>query len=216
MLIRSVRFTAKTFLAIALVASIALNIATITITSVHAAISSAASAIGLSTVAARNLANTRAASETRKITNRIAQRTTKRVSERTANSTGRSIASSFGEAVPIVGIGIIAASIGLEVKDACDTAKDMAGLEGALNNPDDPEKGRQKAIEQFSCTDLIPSIEDIPTKEELLSSVSNAPSEAWESASTYYENLPDVDWAAYANTARSLASEMMDWVWGEN
>ncbi|CUH47600.1 hypothetical protein RUA4292_01771 [Ruegeria atlantica] len=52
MIFRAVRLTTKTFFGLLLIASVSLNIATVTISGVYTAVSSMASAAGLTTVAA--------------------------------------------------------------------------------------------------------------------------------------------------------------------
>jgi hypothetical protein len=56
----------------------------------------------------------------------------------------------------------------------------MAGLEGALANPDDPETGQKQAMEEFECTELIPDAEDLPSKEDIWAGMMDAPGNAWE------------------------------------
>ncbi|GIT88206.1 hypothetical protein ROBYS_32220 [Roseobacter sp. OBYS 0001] len=196
--------------------SLALNIATITISGVYTAVSSAASAVGLSTIAAREASERLAA---KKASREVVRKTTKRVSSRMARGATRNVTTSFSEAIPFIGVTVIAGGLALEVKDACDTARDMAGLEGALDNPDDPEAGQKQAMEDFECTEMIPEAEDLPNKEDIWAGMMNAPGTAWEYASNYVNDLPELDLSgrtesvivAAGHRLEMLADWIMDW-----
>ncbi len=216
MILRAIRLTTKSFLSIIIVASVALNIATVTISGVYTAVSSVASAAGLSTVAAREASNKLAA---RKTSREVVRKTSKRVSQRMAKGAARTTATSVGEAIPFVGVAVIAGGIALEVQDACDTARDMAGLEGAMANPDDPEAGQKQAMEQFDCTELIPNAEDLPDVEDIWVGMKSAPGRAWVAASDYIDDLPDIDIGGTTERLIVVAGERLEefsaWVWGK-
>lgn len=106
---------------------------------------------------------------------------------------------------------MIAGALVLEVKDACDTAADMAGLEAALTTEGDPEKAREEAVMTFDCPSMIrqqlPDYESLPTKEQLLSKINSYPQAALEQSSSFYEDLRSKDWAAELSSAQEdLAS----------
>lgn len=69
--------------------------------------------------------NAKLKSNTKRLTNKIAKRT--------AKSAARSLSSVALEAVPYAGIAVLAASLGLDLKDACDTMKDIDDLEMSLD-----------------------------------------------------------------------------------
>ncbi len=213
---RTIRLTYKFLLTAALLISLAFNIATVTITGVYTAVSSVASAVGLSTVAAREAGERLAA---KKASREVVRKTTKRVSSRLARGAARNVTTSFGEAIPLLGVAVIAGGLALEVQDACETARDMAGLEGALANPDDPEAGQKQFMEEFTCTELIPEAEDLPSKEDIWTGMMEAPGNAWTYASSYVNDLPELDLSgrterivvAAGHQLESLAEWMMDW-----
>jgi len=202
------------------VAGIALNVATLTISGLYTAASGALSAIGMSTVAAR-VAGEKLAQ--RRATQKIGRITAKKVSRRVQIGAARNITSVAGEAIPFVGIAVIAGALSLEVKDACDTAADMAGLEAALAAETDPATASQDAIEAFDCPAMIreqlPDYEDLPSKEDLWASVRNAPKQAYEAAKQAGISLADVDWSGKAWSALSQSQSALEgginWLLGE-
>lgn len=213
---RAIRLTSKFILTLALLISLAFNIATVTISGVYTAVSSVASAVGLSTVAAREAGEKLA---TKQASLGVVRKTSKRVSSRMARGAARNVSTAFGEAIPLVGVAVIAGGLALEVQDACDTARDMAGLEGAIANPDDPETGQKQAMEAFNCSELIPEAEDLPTKEEIWTGMMAAPADAWAYASDYVNDLPALDLSgrtesilvAAGHRLESLAEWITDW-----
>ncbi|WP_164658138.1 hypothetical protein [Tropicibacter sp. Alg240-R139] len=216
MIIRTLRFSAKSVFALLLVASIALNIATVTISGVYSAVSGAASAVGLSTVAAREVGEklTR-----RKAAQKAVRRTSSRVTQRMAKGAARNTATAFGEAIPLIGVAVIAGGLALEVQDACDTARDMAGLEGVISDPDNPEEAQKKAMEEFECSELIPEAEGLPSIEDIWGGMLSAPGKAWDAAAEYVDELPEIDLSGYTEQLVIAAGKRMegflDWWSGE-
>lgn len=184
------RFFTKTTLTLLFVASLALNIATVTITGVYTAVSGAVSAIGASTVLARSTARAAAQVTTQRATVRATRRT---VSRRVARGAARSGASAFAEAVPLIGAGAIAVTVALDVADACATARDMAALERSFLPDED--------FEPFSCTDEFAAVMDETTMDSVLDYARAAPGLICGSARDYAasgvtEDLPP--WAGDA------------------
>ena len=181
----------RTFILLLLLASVALNVATVTSSAVFAAVSGAVGAMsGMTTVAARE-AGLRAA---RLNTLRT---TAQRVTTRMQRSAARSSASVFAEAIPLVGIGVIAAALALEIRDACDTARDMHVLEGLMA---DPEADATELGAAFACSDLIPHVDDLPDGKAILQGMRASPGRAWEASRVWFDTLPDFpapDLAAY-------------------
>ncbi|MET4102222.1 hypothetical protein ABIE58_001652 [Roseovarius sp. MBR-78] len=163
-LIRIVRRSAMSLAVIALIASIALNLSMLMVSGVHAAASAALSGIGVTTVAARE-AGARLAR--RNATQKIGQKTARRVATRAQRGAVRSISSVGAEAIPVLGVAVLAGALALEVQDACATAADMAGLEAALLSEDDPDTARQKAVDAFDCAEMIrEELPDLPDLSE--------------------------------------------------
>ena len=104
----------------------------------------------------------------------------------------RNSAAALGEAIPFFGVAVIAGGLALEVNDACETVKDMKGLESAINADGDPVSAHEKAMAEFNCTDLIPNANDLPTKDHIWNQMKTAPDKAWKQASTFVAGLPEL------------------------
>jgi len=236
--LRTLRLLPRTVLALLLLAGIALNIATLTVTSVFTVASGVLSGIGLTTVAARETAEAamrreamekanrealeRAARETaerRAAVRKIASSTRNEIRERIARQSARNTASVFGEAIPVVGIGVIAAALALEIKDSCDTARDMTALAAAVETEGDPELARAEAAEAFDCRELVPNANDLPSKDDILEKVRAAQGAAWAEASEQYAALADTDWseavAGIGDNLTAFGSWLRSWYSGE-
>lgn len=105
--------------------------------------------------------------------------TADRVSRRTAIATTRNIGSMAGEALPVIGIGVIVAATAWELTDACAMMGEMRALDAAFN-PDDP------------MTDDEVCGMKVPTREELWQKISASPGAVWQGAQAMYDGLPDV------------------------
>jgi hypothetical protein len=191
-MIRGVRLIGRIFtrgvLVVLVLVSMSLRVLSLTVSGVQVALSGALSAAGVSTVAAREAA---AAQSRRAAARKLTRDTAQRVSNRVARGAARNSASVFGEAIPVVGVAVIAGALAYEVKDACDTARDMAGLEAMVANPQDPDLAFSNATEAFACSDLIPEISALPDRDAIWDEMVSAPGSAWQSAEEYYADLPD-------------------------
>ena len=113
------------------------------------------------------------------------------ISNRAVRSSSRSISSMAGEAIPYVGVAVIAGVTALDLKDLCDTIKDMNELKRAFN----PEL--QPSEDETTVCSVI-----VPTKEELWETAKASPSKAWAAAREATPTLedlreyefPDIDW----------------------
>lgn len=175
---------------------VALNLATLTVSAVFATASGVISAVGLSTVAARAAVQPMQASAASR---RIARDTAQRVTQRVQRGVVRNIGSVSGEAIPVIGIGVIAGALALEVKDACDTARDMTGLEAALASPTNADTARDIAVASFDCVAMIrerlPNYKTLPTKEDIWATTAQAPAKAYEAARDVGINLAEINWS---------------------
>lgn len=130
--------------------------------------------------------------------------TAKRVSKRAAVTSAREIGSMAGEALPYAGIAVIVGATALELKDLCDTLKDMSELQRALD-PDIIVSDEEKTV----CAQRV------PTREELWAAVKSSPGKAWDKAKgavpTLEEikdyELPDIDWEGTWSSAVGGASK---------
>lgn len=211
-IMRLIHRFAAAFVGLVLVASLALNLSMLTVSSVYTAASAALSGLGVTTVAAREAGRTRARRET---TRRIGRQTARKVGRRMQRGAARNIASVGGEAIPVVGIAVLAGGLALEVRDACDTAADMAGLEAALatEGDADAEAARRAATENFDCTAMIretlPDYQKLPTKEDIWARAATAPARAYDRAREAGIAVSEVNWSGKPGEA---VSWMLDWV----
>ena len=188
---------------------ISINVASLTIASFNALISGALATVsGVQTVAAR--AQTRAASLakantglTRKLASQTdeltalrksalspahrarAQALMKGVRARTARVAAASVGGMVGEAIPVIGIGVIIAATVYEVDAACDTMKDMTELDTLLAETPDPDAEAEAA--------RICGLE-VPTRAEVWNAIRSSPQKAWQAASDAYDGVSEYDW----------------------
>ncbi|WP_146066424.1 hypothetical protein, partial [Candidatus Venteria ishoeyi] len=123
--------------------------------------------------------------------------TAKKVSRRVVKTSIRKVGAMAGEALPYVGAAVIVSITAIELKDLCDTIKDMNELKRAFNPELTPGKD-----ETTVCSMKVPS------KEELWELAKSSPEKALliarESIPTLEEiknyKLPDIDWTGTFNT----------------
>ncbi len=87
---------------------------------------------------------------------KVVARVSRKVTKRTAAGATRNVAATFGESIPVIGVGVVVAATAWELKDACDTMKDLHELEVAL----DPTKANDASVQEV-CGLRVPSKEEI-------------------------------------------------------
>lgn len=110
------------------------------------------------------------------------RKTTEQVGRRISVSASRNIASMPGEAVPYIGAVVIVAVTGLELWDLCETLKDLEALNLAFNPDDAPSQDRT----------TVCALEVVPTAQELMLTVKDAPKAAWNTTKSFVSDLPDL------------------------
>ena len=105
----------------------------------------------------------------------------RKVTKRTAAGATRNVAATFGESIPVIGVGVVVAATAWELKDACDTMKDLHELEVAL----DPAKANDASVQEV-CGLRVPS------KEEIWEKVKSSPGAAWQMAQDAMPELPEM------------------------
>ena len=105
--------------------------------------------------------------------------TAERISRRAGIAATRNVGSTFGEALPIIGVGVIVAATAWELHDSCQMMKEMRELDAAFN-PDNP-------ISEDEVCGIKP-----PTRDEVWQAVKSSPEKVWDSAKGLYGDLPDV------------------------
>lgn len=109
--------------------------------------------------------------------------TAERVSRRTSVAVARTLGSTVGEALPVMGVGVVVAATAWELRDSCALMKDMRALDAAFN-PGDPIRD-----------DEICGIQP-PTRAEVWQAVKSSPAAAWDKARGLYGDLPDISVSA--------------------
>lgn len=103
-----------------------------------------------------------------------------RIARRTATAATRNASSVVAEAIPYVGIAAMLAVTAYDLKDSCDTIKDLHALDVAI----DPTK-------EFGEQETAVCGLGVPTKDEVWQEVKSSSEEAWISASEYLPSLPE-------------------------
>ena len=137
----------------------------------------------------------------------ITNETKDRVFARIKRQAARNSDSVIGEAIPFLGVTVIAASIAYDIKDSCDTARELSGLFAAVETDGDQTRARKQAEDAFECTSLIPNRDDLPTAKGIWEKVKASPGAAWKASQGYYANLPE--WSDVS----SGFSSRMQWAW---
>ena len=207
---RLLKFSTSSLLIIALVAALALNVATLTVSSVFNLMSSAIEFIAAKTLGEAVTIRTKHKAEVRNLKTQISdfeikqrktsaavRNTTRRVAHRVAKATARSTSSIAAESIPYLGIGVIVGVTALELHDACETMKDLHALDVAFN----PEAANDA---NEVCGQAV------PTKGEIIDSVMESPSKAWNAATETVADLPS--WGEALEAAKRKAWKIIIWM----
>jgi Skp family chaperone for outer membrane proteins len=103
-----------------------------------------------------------------------------RIARRTATAATRNASSVVAEAIPYLGIAAMLAVTTYDLKDSCDTIKDLHALDVAI----DPAK--EFGEEETAVCGL-----GVPNKDEVWQKVKTGSEEAWISAGEYLPSLPE-------------------------
>jgi|TARA_B110000208_G_scaffold187486_1_gene245529 hypothetical protein len=174
----------KTFLVIFLfLLSLSFNVAMLASQTIFAMASSAFTALtNMPTAASKtHPKNTKVNFKGKKVT--VAQAvgsTTSGVKRRAAKTAAKSVSAMAFEATPFIGTAAIVSVTAWELKDLCETAKDMDALNRALN-PDETTNDGQTSV----CTIVV------PTSEELQEKVSKRTAEFTNKFKTFFAELKE-------------------------
>lgn len=129
--------------------------------------------------------------------------TSDRLARRSAAAAARNIGSTFGEALPVVGIGVIAAATAWELHDACEMMKEMRALDVALN----PERA------------VPPEANAVcgmrgPSRAEIWAAIADSPGAAWERAQGFYAELPELSLGRFWQASMGMFHATYDWAFG--
>lgn len=109
--------------------------------------------------------------------------TSQRISKRVQAASMRNVGSTFGEGLPVIGVGVIVAATAWELHDACQLMGEMRALDAAFN-PDNP-------ISDDEVCGITP-----PTAEEVWAKIKSSPGAIWDESKELYNGLPDVSLSA--------------------
>lgn len=116
--------------------------------------------------------------------------TADRVSTRTAIAASRSASSVVAESIPYLGIAAIIGVAAWDIKDGCQTMKDLHELDLAFN----PDKEIDaEAVEVCGLK--------LPKHEDIWASVTSNAAESWRQAGAYVPDLPDFEWPSLSALA---------------
>lgn len=215
----------RTLVVLVIMGMLALNVASVMVPAVASAVSTAVSAITKAPtvysrltgqIAKKNKALLKAASaltkagdeihlrnvSLKRLQGQIANmksgvvRATKSVRRRVAKDAGRNVASVFGESIPYVGVAVAAGVTAYELRDACETMRDMFTLEVATGTE----------TEGLAEVDRICGI-SVPSKEQVWAVVKASPKWAWNSAVAVLPDVPDLP------AFPELSMPAVDWSW---
>ncbi len=168
-----------TILVVLIVSSIALNVATVTSTVVATTLGAIfTAATGIASVAGYKTNESKARDKKRIKTQKIVRKITTKISRRVVAGTTRNLGTMFAEAIPYFGVAAIVGSAAWDLKDTCETLKDLRQLNSEFNPDDGVDNDAAKVCDQ-----------QVPTSDEVWLAVEKSPRKAWETAKS---NLPDL------------------------
>lgn len=203
---RVLKGSAKTLLLIGFITSFAVNILMFTSSSFVAAASSIVSTtLGMRTVFARQadeLAElTVDIDQERRINRQLrseamevrgaADNILRRVARRTGVSATRDVASMPAEAIPYLGAAVIVGATVLEIRDMCQNLEDLAELQQLIDPSSIPSPETQTVCAL-----------EVPTRQEVVAAVSNAPRQAWTAARDVMPSVSEL---------RQIEISQIDW-----
>lgn len=201
----------KAVLALLMVGSVMLSLASVTVAGVFSALSAVTeSLIGPRSVRAQhetrlkglradNAALTRRLADTR-VTYRGQVRparaavkdSSRRIARRLRTASARNVASVFAESLPVIGIGVVIGATAWEISDSCKMMQDLHELDVAFN----PETA-------IDGTEVCGLQVQVPDRAEVWQAMRDSPGEVWKSAQGYMPDLPDFS-GTYASVLSSV------------
>ena len=127
---------------------------------------------------------------------------TKRIATRTARGATRNIASIPAESLPLVGIFVVLGITTLEIKDACDTMKDIEELNKQFSN-------------ELEVDDNVNSVsvcgQEVPTFKQIIASIKNSPVKIYLKLKTKEKSLPS--WSDALNKIKNAWDNSILGMW---
>ena len=114
------------------------------------------------------------------------------MTERAALQATRATQTAAAEAVPFAGTVAIAATLSMEIGDACDTAKEASILTALTEADSTPDTVQATEDAAFDCRETLGDVIELPVAEQIWQTVTDNPEAAWQAAQPY---LPESDGA---------------------
>lgn len=168
----------------ALLLSLGFNVATVTVQSVAMAVSGVVSAVAGASAILPEFRTVTYRGKKQRLADAFAD-TSRRISSRAVKSASRNAGSVVAEAIPVAGVAVILGVTAWDLKDSCETMKDLHELEAASN----PEAELSEEVTEVCGMAL-------PTKEEVWSAIKSSPQSVWDSARTKVPELALNGWSA--------------------
>ena len=105
----------------------------------------------------------------------------KRTVARSANAAVRVVATAPGKAVPYVGTAVVVGAAALEIKDLCDTIRDMKAIQREIDPSESHSEDERKICGM-----------DTPTQEEILNQIKTVPLDAWQRSQAFLTDLDPI------------------------
>lgn len=167
-------------LVVALLTSICLNVATVTVQAVALGVAGAVSMVAGATSVLPEFRTVTFRGQKKRLADAVGD-TSKRIAKRSAVSASRNAGSVVAEAIPVAGLAVILGVTAFDLKDSCETLRDLHELDRAL----DPST---ELAEQAKYVCGL----KVPTKEEVWAKVKASPGEAWAKAKEALPDLPEM------------------------
>lgn len=134
----------------------------------------------------------------------VARSAAKRTVARSVKSVKRGLATLAGKAFPVAGVVVSVGVTAWEIKDLCDTIRDMNGISREI----DPS---QPTVENETAVCSVP----VPTTEEILRKVAESPHTVWRASREFVPELPSLsDTEAFTADIWTSTREFLDSWWG--
>ncbi|MBP1806725.1 hypothetical protein [Rubellimicrobium aerolatum] len=125
-----------------------------------------------------------------------------RIVARSVRVQAANIGSMAGEALPVLGVAVIAATTAYEVKSTCDTVEDLIALDRVFN-PD-------REIDPREVCGL-----PVPTADEVWAAAASSPAKVWTSMKeTWPDSVPDPGWPASLDWLFPPSRSIEGWFFG--
>lgn len=116
--------------------------------------------------------------------------TNARIARRTVAAAARNSSSIVAQSIPYLGIAVVLGITAYDLKDSCDTTRDLHALDVAI----DPSK-------EFGADETAVCGLRVPTKDEVWEDVKSGSFEAWQDAGQYLPALPEYELPSWRDLA---------------